>query len=260
MTTGTMPCVIQANLGKPSRQRYIETRDDSLRLWAACTVAEAMPSISEVADASAASGRTNSGLEPFQLSASSMMHRIISTDSTGYLQTQHVKDMGRERARKNQPRKNYPVLKGESRNGWVSVRRPILDRKGEGGTWPPEMAANRPRSHEIPVPKRVIQTLTHFPCALSPESITASAPSYTAFVTSLTSALQTQNPTYKYATKTARATNKQEQHLQGTKNIQFREGWDRCDMLRIQQYQINPLVVYEACDSTVMVGVGGSRV
>lgn len=29
----------------------------------------------------------------------------------------------------------------------------------------------------------------YFPCALSPESITASAPSYTAFVTSLTSAL-----------------------------------------------------------------------
>lgn len=37
--------------------------------------------------------------------------------------------------------------------------------------------------------------LTYRPCALSPESMTASAPSYTAFVTSLTSALdvRTQN-------------------------------------------------------------------
>lgn len=34
---------------------------------------------------------------------------------------------------------------------------------------------------------------THFPCALSPESMTASAPSYTALVTSLTSALQRTN-------------------------------------------------------------------
>lgn len=40
----------------------------------------------------------------------------------------------------------------------------------------------------------------HFPCALSPESMTASAPSYTALVTSLTSAL-TKKKKVKYSNR-----------------------------------------------------------
>lgn len=205
-----------------------------------------MPSISEVADTSAASGSTSSGLEPLHLSASSIMLRIISTDSTGYLQdsakfgkpvgstrckNQHTKDGGHAQAVRPfalNPCHRSACKDQQHQLGHNTHRNAIKQNRERQGLClmvklEPPPARNTQNKHarrkNIYIPlicgatlhtsrtctglARALNTKssgetgiyiynltsTHFPCALSPESITASAPSYTAFVTSLTSAL-----------------------------------------------------------------------
>ena len=102
-----------------------------------------MPSISEVIDASGSSGRTSSGLDTFQLSASSMIHRIISTDSTGYLRrrggasrakARQAKARVRVRVRLRRKARQGKARQGKARQGKARQGKARQDqaRQGQG--------------------------------------------------------------------------------------------------------------------------------